>query len=172
MRQRNDDEYQWLIDNGAVAGQLNDMWFERLRAWGYVGALDDMKFQFWAAGGVPGTAAPPIVIIQDGVRFVAGHNATRTGYRRGQYGTLVDPSTFPDLRTIRSRSDGRVVLKIEGDYSAETLTGMRIETFTPPGIHMFGAPNFESFDGTVTTWRWNGAFVFVDGQTYEMGITL
>jgi hypothetical protein len=52
MSQRNDAEYQWLIDQGATSRELNDMWFEVLRGLGYTGALDDMKKQFWDAGGI------------------------------------------------------------------------------------------------------------------------
>jgi hypothetical protein len=56
MSQRNDAEYQWLIDHGATPAHLNDMWFGLLRLWGYTGALDDMQKQFWDAGGVPPTS--------------------------------------------------------------------------------------------------------------------
>ena len=57
MSQRNDDEYQWLLDNGAPPLQINDMWFYLLRLWGYTGSLDDMKHDYWAAGGTPPIAS-------------------------------------------------------------------------------------------------------------------
>ncbi len=49
---RNDVEYDWLIARGAAPAQLNDMWLEYLRGEGYLGALDDMNHDFWAAGGM------------------------------------------------------------------------------------------------------------------------
>jgi len=63
VSQRNDDEYQWLIDNGADPAQLNDMWFQVLRSLGYKGALDDMKKAWWAGGGI---IPPPIGAFSDG----------------------------------------------------------------------------------------------------------
>ena len=42
---------------------LNDMWFKLLRSWGYKGALDDMKHDWWAAGGI---VPPDIGAFSDG----------------------------------------------------------------------------------------------------------
>ncbi len=50
-RQRNDLEYQWLVDRGATPAQLADMWLEYLGGLGYTGSLSDMLHDFWAAGG-------------------------------------------------------------------------------------------------------------------------
>ena len=55
--QRNDDEYQWLLDQGVPPMHLNDMWFRFLRSLGYKGALDDMMREWWLGGGV---VPPPI----------------------------------------------------------------------------------------------------------------
>ena len=63
MSQRNDLEYQWLLDQGAEPAQLNDMWFRFLRSLGYTGALDDMKHDWWAAGGI---VPPDIGAFSDG----------------------------------------------------------------------------------------------------------
>ena len=57
MSQRNDDEYQWLLDQGMPPLQLNDMWFRFLRSLGYTGALDDMKREWWLGGGI----VPPAI---------------------------------------------------------------------------------------------------------------
>ena len=49
--QRNDLEYEWLVNKGMALAQLNDMWLEYLTGLGYTGSLDDMKHDYWAAGG-------------------------------------------------------------------------------------------------------------------------
>ncbi len=50
-RQRNDLEYQWLVDRGATPAQLADMWLEDLSGLGYRGSLSDMLHDFSAGGG-------------------------------------------------------------------------------------------------------------------------
>ena len=62
-----DAEYEFLIANGATSEfHRNDMWFEILRLWGYVGALSDMMYQFWCdEGGIPGVAIDSITWITD-----------------------------------------------------------------------------------------------------------
>ena len=161
MSQRNDLEYQWLIDNGADPAQLNDMWFQVLRAWGYTGALDDMQHDYWAGGGIPGPiiVTPPIVIIENGVTIIARRNPANTlvGYRLSSWGVLIDPPTFPELLRVSSRkSDKRFVIRMIGDYTAETLTGLTVTNVTDGVIRTGPGSNFESFDGTYTTFRWDG----------------
>ena len=116
---------------------------------------------------------PPIVIIQNGVRFIAGGNANRHGYRRGTWGNLLVPASFPELLRISSQvSNGRVAILIDGDYTAESITDMQITNFTTPGIELFGPPSVESYDGTTTTWRWNAAnYQFAIGSEYNVSIT-
>lgn len=47
-----DRERNWLKANGVAEAQLQDMWYEFLTGRGYTGALDDMKKEYWDAGGV------------------------------------------------------------------------------------------------------------------------
>lgn len=44
-----DQERVWLILQGVTEGHLNDMWTEFLIGQGYVGALQDMKRQYYIA---------------------------------------------------------------------------------------------------------------------------
>ena len=66
----NDAEYRFLIDAGATPTQLNDMWFELLRALGYVGALNDMKLEFWKLGGL--AEGPELVLNWDFLTDLTG----------------------------------------------------------------------------------------------------
>jgi len=64
-----DAEHRWLTENGATSGHINDMWFEFLRSSGYTGALSDMLYQYWAAGGGGGTNPWP----EDDLLFIGAY---------------------------------------------------------------------------------------------------
>ena len=46
-----DAEYRWLIEQGATAGQINDMWFEVLSNAGHTGTINDMLLAYWDSAG-------------------------------------------------------------------------------------------------------------------------
>ena len=47
----NDRERQWLLDQGATLGPVNDMWMQVLAEPAYSGTLNDRLFSFWLSGG-------------------------------------------------------------------------------------------------------------------------
>ena len=111
---------------------------------------------------------PPPDLIGDSHTLTAGTNAAlnRVGYRRGAWGDF-QPADIPELNRFFTRTDvNRLVVEIDGDWTAYVFAGIEIERVSTSVIETFGSPNLESYNGTVTRWRWNVPFKFTDGEDF------
>ena len=122
-------------------------------------SIDNLKIDSFATG-------PDL--IGDNHTLTAGTNGAlnRVGYRRGSWGDF-QPDDIPALNRFFTRTDiDRLVIEMDGDWTAYVFAGIEIERVSTSVIETFGSPNLESYDGTVTRWRWDVPFKFTDGEDY------
>ena len=164
-----DAEYRWLIEQGATAAQINDMWIDAFGP----GQINDVKLAYWSAQ-TAGIAVPNVV---GQTQVAATATITGAGLTLGTVTGTVDPVAGQDpiagtivaplsaVNIVMAAVAGIQVLTA-GQFSNVDKVGWRLPnvgTLVPPNNPFFliSELNTNASTGNVVL-RGSGAFTAMD----------